>query len=543
MTLIDLIRTEARDESRGLIFAASVAGIANAVIVSLVSHAASSAQDEKLPQFIMIALAAALYVIGARRTFHRMTEIIELALQKMKLRIIDKIENASLHEIEGVGTSVIYDRLTENISVVSDSAGVTSNALQSLCIVGFTSLYMLSISVPGFVLLLLLYGIGAMMWSIRGLEVRSHLETASARRVDFLDLLTDQLKGFKELRFSRKRSRDLRNDMARTADSLRSTTVISRNLFNDNYVFAQCVLYALLVAVVFVLPQHLTMETSTITALVSAVLFCWGPLGGVVGGLPMYVQSNVALSNIHELEEEIEKSAIHHVPVEQSVDPWDGNFSTIAVQNVSYAYPADEMGQAFHIGPLNVSISRGEVVFIVGGNGSGKSTFVKVLTGLYPTTSGKIVVDGQLLEPANLAAYREMYSAIFSDFHLFARLYGLLDVEESSVRDLLQQMQLDDKTSFADGRFTKRDLSTGQRKRLAMIIALLEDRPICLFDEWAADQDPEFRKYFYTELIPSLKRRGKTVIAVSHDDRYFHCADRVVTLEYGKVRSIDTTSR
>lgn len=186
---------------------------------------------------------------------------------------------------------------------------------------------------------------------------------------------------------------------------------------------------------------------------------------------------------------------------------------------------------------MNLVITAGEVLFIVGGNGSGKSTLMKVLTGLYPATAGELRVDGRSLGPENVAAYREMYSPIFSDFHLFSRLYGLLDVDDQAVLDLLRQMQISDKTSFQNGRFTKRDLSTGQRKRLAMIVALLEDRPICLFDEWAADQDPEFRRYFYEELIPSLKRRGKTVIAVSHDDRYFHCADRVVTLEYGKIRA------
>jgi putative ATP-binding cassette transporter len=151
-------------------------------------------------------------------------------------------------------------------------------------------------------------------------------------------------------------------------------------------------------------------------------------------------------------------------------------------------------------------------------------------------------VDGVLLQPDNAASYREMISAIYADFHLFAKLYGLLGVEEASVRSLLSQMQLDGKTSFKGDRFTNRNLSTGQRKRLALIVALLEDRRICLFDEWAADQDPEFRKYFYEELIPELKRRGKTVIAVSHDDRYFRCADRVVTMEYGQIRSIEQIS-
>lgn len=538
MTLVDLVRGEAREDGRGLLLTASTAGAANAFVISLVIGAAST-QDDKARQFMMIGLAVALYVICARRTFHRTTEIIESALKKIKVRIIDKIEQAELNELEGIGTSEIYDRLTENISTVSDSAGAIANVLQSLCIIIFASLYVLSISVPGFVLLVLLNAIGIMLWSSSNAVIGAHLRQAAQERVAFLDQLTDLLKGFKEVRLSRKRGRDIRSDVVTTAEALRSTTVTANNLFNDNMVFAQCVLVAMLVGVVFVLPQHVTMDNATVITLVGGVLFFWGPLSGLVGGMPMYIRSNNALADIHALEKKIEEATHHHVPAAQSNDPWKGRFSAIDVQRVSFAYPPDAGGQTFRIGPMNLSIAAGEVVFVVGGNGSGKSTFMKVLTGLYPAATGEVRIDGHRLHPENIAAYREMYSAIFSDFHLFSRLYGLLDVDESAVLELLRQMQIDDKTSFEKGRFTKRDLSTGQRKRLAMIVAMLEDRPICVFDEWAADQDPAFRKYFYEELIPSLKRRGKTVIAVSHDDRYFHCADRVVTLEDGKVRSIE----
>ncbi len=538
MTLVDLVRAEARDDLGGLLLTASVAGAANAFVISLVNNAAST-QDDKTRQFVMIGLAVALYVVCARRTYHRTTEIIESALTKIKVRIIDKIEQAELDELEGIGTSEIYDRLTENVSTVSDSAGAIANVLQSLCIIISASLYVLSISVPGFVLLVLLNAIGIMLWSSSNAEIGVHLDRTAQARVTFLDQLTDLLEGFKEVRLSRKRSRDIRSDVVATTEALRSTTVTANNLFNDNMVFAQCVLVAMLVGVVFVLPQHVTIDNSTVVALVGGVLFFWAPLSGLVGGMPMYIRSNNALANIHTLEQKIEQAARHHVPAGQTKDPWNGRFSAIDVHRVSFAYPPDAGGQTFRIGPMDFSITAGEVVFVVGGNGSGKSTFMKVLTGLYPADCGEVRIDGERLHPENVAAYREMYSAIFSDFHLFARLYGLLDVDESAVQDLLREMQIDDKTSFEQGRFTRRDLSTGQRKRLAMIVAMLEDRPICVFDEWAADQDPEFRKYFYEELIPSLKRRGKTVIAVSHDDRYFHCADRVVTLEYGKVRSIE----
>ncbi len=538
MTLIDLVRTEARDESRGLVLSAIMAGAANAFVMHLVNSAVSSAQDDKIRQFFMIGLAVASYVLFARRTFHRTTAIIESALKKIKLRIIDKIEQSELHHLEGIGTSEIYDRLTENISTISESAGLIAHVLQSTCILIFASLYVLSMSIPGFVLLVLLNFVGILLWSARNVEIGKYLDRSSQQRVIFLDQLTDLLKGSKELRFSRQRSRDIRSDVTTTAEDLCSTTVIATNLFNNNMIFAQCVLFAMLVGMVFVLPQHVAMENSVLSALVGGVLFFWGPLSAVVGGMPVYMRSNNALTNIHALETKIELAARNHVPAEQTEDPWNGRFSAIDVRQISFAYPPDTGGQTFRIGPMTLSIAKGEVVFFVGGNGSGKSTFMKVLTGLYPTTGGELRVDGQKIRPENVAAYREMFSVIFSDFHLFSRLYGLLDVDERAVLDLLKQMQIDDKTSFDKGRFTKRDLSTGQRKRLAMIVALLEDRPICLFDEWAADQDPEYRKYFYDELIPALKSRGKTVIVVSHDDRYFHCADRVVTLEYGKIRSI-----
>lgn len=99
----------------------------------------------------------------------------------------------------------------------------------------------------------------------------------------------------------------------------------------------------------------------------------------------------------------------------------------------------------------------------------------------------------------------------------------------------LKRLEIAHKVSIRDGSFTTTDLSTGQRKRLALINAWLEERPVLVFDEWAADQDPTFRRIFYTELLPELKRLGKTIIVISHDDRYFDVADRLVRMAAGKV--------
>jgi putative ATP-binding cassette transporter len=180
-------------------------------------------------------------------------------------------------------------------------------------------------------------------------------------------------------------------------------------------------------------------------------------------------------------------------------------------------------------------IPRGELLFIVGGNGSGKSTFMKLLTGLYQSEAGLVMVDGRLIQKENIFYYRDLFSVIFSDFHLFDRLYGSEEVDAEKVKELIQGMKLEEKVQFKDGRFSTLNLSTGQRKRLALIASLVEDKEIYIFDEWAAEQDHHFRAYFYEVILPDLKKAGKTIIAVTHDDRYWGKADRVIKFEYGKL--------
>jgi len=159
---------------------------------------------------------------------------------------------------------------------------------------------------------------------------------------------------------------------------------------------------------------------------------------------------------------------------------------------------------------------------------------------LYYPERGTITIDGRQVDRNTVQSYRELFSIIFSDFHLFDKLYGLPEVQQDTVKDLLTLMGISNKTDFVAGRFTTLDLSTGQRKRLALLVTLLEDRPIYIFDEWAAEQDPEFRAYFYEVLLQELHQRGKTIIAVTHDDRYFHHADRIVKMDYGTIEFIKT---
>lgn len=205
---------------------------------------------------------------------------------------------------------------------------------------------------------------------------------------------------------------------------------------------------------------------------------------------------------------------------------------------VTHSYYQEREESSFILGPIDLQIHSKELVFIVGGNGSGKSSLAKLIAGLYIPEAGEIYLDGKLIDHQNREWYRQQFSVVFSDFYLFDRFLGMSTLDlDTQTRDYLVQLQLDHKVQVKDGVLSTTALSQGQRKRLALLTAYLEDRPFYVFDEWASDQDPLFKKIFYTQLLPDLKSRGKTVLAISHDDRYFYLADRIIQLEYGKVRS------
>ncbi|NER81775.1 MAG: cyclic peptide export ABC transporter, partial [Leptolyngbya sp. SIO1D8] len=204
--------------------------------------------------------------------------------------------------------------------------------------------------------------------------------------------------------------------------------------------------------------------------------------------------------------------------------------------SITHTYRTDQGDSEFTLGPVDLTVHPGELIFVIGGNGSGKSTLAKLLTGLYQPQTGSIWLDDQQINADNQTWYRQHFAVVFSDFYLFERLLGF----DSSADDIrahayLKKLQLDHKVSIDHGQFSTTALSQGQRKRLTLLTAYLENRPIYLFDEWAADQDPTFKNIFYTQFLPDLKAQGKTIFVISHDDHYFHLADRVIKLDYGQV--------
>jgi putative ATP-binding cassette transporter len=265
-------------------------------------------------------------------------------------------------------------------------------------------------------------------------------------------------------------------------------------------------------------------------------LFIAGSLTGIISSLPLLSQANTAAEEVNRFMAQLE-AIKKEIPAAD--DFVDQVVERISVENVSYRFESKPGATPFVLGPISCDFEAGKVYFVRGGNGSGKTSFIRILTGLIAPDSGRILLNGVEVNSAQSQAYRDLFSTIFSDFHLFKKLYGMYDTPDEEVDKWLKKLELPERVTFQSRAFSDLNVSTGQKKRIALIVSILEKRPIIILDEWASDQDPEFRKFFYEKIIPELRAMNKIVIAITHDDHYFHEADHLLFIQNGKLRAFD----
>jgi putative ATP-binding cassette transporter len=543
---MDVVRTIVRehpDEWRRALLVAGVAGVGNAAILGLINRGASIAATDGgaigLRLLVLFLFCMVAFYCGKRYALIQASVIVEHMVRNRLVRVADKLRRSELEIIEHLGHGDIYARLMRDTGLVSQSGLILVNAAQQSFVLLFCLVYIAWLSRAAFAATVLTIGVGTFIYMRHASALDALLKRMTMKEAELIDVVGHMVDGFKEIRLSRSKNDALFNRLVTVSAASRDLKIDAQTSFCLDIMFSDLFFYTLLAVVVFLLPRFVPTYGAVVLMTTAAILFIIGPLQMVVQAAPVFARAAGALGNLQELEDRI---AVGLAPNGAAAPaPPAMPFKTITLEGACFTYGvslgalngASRNGQAFSIGPLNLTITRGETIFLVGGNGSGKTTTLKLMTGLYPAQRGVVKVDHDLIDRHNIQEYRERFSTVFAEFHLFDRLYGLEGVADEEIMAILESLQIADKTRVEQGRFTNLELSTGQRKRLALAICLLEDRDILVFDEWAADQDPHFRRHFYEVVLPDLKARGKTIIAATHDDRFWHLADRVIRMEYG----------
>lgn len=531
-------------QSRHLLCAAAlasvVAGICGVLLVAQINAAltaADRAEEATLAwRFAAFAIAAMLANVASSLLFQRLSQRSQAQLRQF---ISARVMDADLRRLEEIGGGRVQSALSEHSARVAEFFVSMPAILVNAITVGGCLVYLAWLSWQVFLAAAGVIALGSLGYHFAHLRALRHLECASKEQDRLFDHFRALVDGAKELRLNAaKRMRFSGELLGASIEQVRRERTLGMSIFVVSTAWGNFLIYAFIGLVLFALVGELPDRARIITGFALVFVYMVAPLENLLLVLPRANLARVSAARLDEITRELRDS--QGGPRQQHLIA----FSSLAMRGVCHRYHHEAADELFTLGPVDLDFAPGQLSFLVGGNGSGKTTLAKLLVGLYRPEEGVLRLNGEAIEDSEFDNYRQHFSAIFSDFHLFERL---LDVPSADLdargNALLAKLHLQHKVQVRGGAFTTRALSQGQRKRLALVVAYLEDRPFLVFDEWAADQDPVFKEVFYMELLPELKAMGKAVLVISHDDRYFHIADRVIRMENGQVVAVDAPPR
>ncbi|SAK43757.1 siderophore biosynthesis related ABC transport protein [Caballeronia hypogeia] len=541
--LIIALLTRSRRAFGVALVACVLNGVASVMLVATLNRALSApaSSDGTLAwRFALCAVVALCTRVVSGVLFARLSQD---TMAQLREHVARRVAAAELRDVERIGAAPVQSVLTDDATNVSMLFFALPNIVMHGSIVFGCLGYLAWLSWPVCLLALTAIVTGSLGYHLGDRRAIASLQAAGQSQDKLFGYLGALFAGAKELKLHRARLRQfVDGQLGAAIGEVRDHRRRAFSAYAVGVGWIIFLFYGFLGAAAFWPSLGVRANAGATAGYVVVFLFMLVPLDGLLNNIPTLNAARVSLTRIEKVMAEF--GSVSVATAEQTSSTHDARFRTLTMRGVTHAYFHERDERMFRIGPVDLTLSPGELVFIVGGNGSGKTTLAKVLTGLYEPESGVIEIDGMPVTEGERAAYRERFTAVFNDFHLFDGLLGIVDPSDASraaadarANALVAKLALDHKVQVIDGAFSTRSLSTGQRKRLALVVAYLEDRPLYLFDEWAADQDPAFKAVFYEQLLPELRSRGKTVIVVTHDDRYFPIADRVLKLENGVVAS------
>jgi len=520
-----------------------VSGICNIGILALIT--ASFRKEGQSLRGLMWAFAAMCIVLPVSRFISEvlLNALGQDALFTLRLRLSRQILAAPLQHLEELGSHRLLATLTEDVLTITNTLLlIPLMCINAIVVIGSIA-YLGWLSWKILLVVLAVTSVGIVAYQVCINQADRALRTAREQGDYLIKNFQELTGGIKELKLNmHRRESFLEKVLQATANSMRLHNIGGMKIYSAAASGGQMLLFIAIGLVLFVFPHTDVAGRATLIGYALALLYIMTPLQMIMNTLPVIGRPNIALDALEKLGLSLEartpEPALRTMP---SVPLW----KNLRLVEVKHSYKSDVDDSSFSIGPFNLEFASGEMVFLVGGNGSGKTSFAKVLSGLYMPGSGVIKLDNTAISLESQDLYRQQFAVVFSDFHLFESLLGLEAPDlDARAADYLVRLHLDQKVKVKDGALSTTNLSQGQRKRLALLNAYLEDRPVYIFDEWAADQDPFFKDVFYTQILPEMRQRGKTIFVISHDDRYYHIADRIIKLEYGKIISdtVNTSS-
>ena len=520
------------------IAAGVVSGASNAGLLALMNKAIHTTQPWTHRTLVMQFMALCLILPFARgfSTFI-ITTLGQNTVLELRTQLSRRILAAPLQRLEEIGSHRLLAALTQDVNVIV----MTMTSLPLLFVHGAmvtgSLIYLGWLSWKVLVIVLCFMVVGVFTYQLPMMRAQAYQRKARDESDTLYGHFRAITSGYKELKLHFPRQDGLIYGLDSTGVVLKRLTVIASTIYSAAAGWGQLVIFAMIGSIIFLVPSFEVVGLETMTGYALVLLYMMTPLEVMLDAIPNMSRAQVSLRKIDDLGLSLDdaRGPVPRLPG-APVPPQRTEWNSLEMAGVTHAYHRDGEEEPFTLGPIDMTIARGETVFLVGGNGSGKTTLAKLILGLYVPESGELRFDGRAVTDANRADYLHQFAVVFSDFYLFDSLLGMESPEMDALATrFLSELHLAHKVRVEGGKLSTTALSQGQRKRLALLVAYLEDRPIYLFDEWAADQDPLFKEVFYLQLLPELKARGKTVVVISHDDHYYGVADRIIKLDSGQI--------
>ncbi len=511
-------------------------GLASVGLVALMNRTLSTVNEVTDPRVLWgfvvlcVVLPVARFISSVLLMKLSLTTVLEVRMQLAK-----KILGSPLRTLEQLGPHRLLATLTDDVGSLSAALSTVPLLCMHGAVLVGCLVYLGWLSWPLLLVVLLAMGVGLVTYQIPLTRAIGHMRVSREHWDALFKALQGLTGGAKELKLHSQRRAVFFEDHLRASATLQQAASYRGGLITTAaQSWGQILFYVLIGGVILVYPRYFPVSREALTGYVLVILHLMGPLEILLNIIPGLARARVAVQKIENLGLELASAEEEGLALSGTNGNLD--WSEITLEGVQHTYYQETEADGFDLGPIDLTFRRGELVFIVGGNGTGKTTFVKLILGLYVPEKGRILLDQEVVSDQTRDSYRQLFTAVFSDFYLFEELLGIDSANvDSRARHFLEELKLDHKVEVDGGKLSTIELSQGQRKRLALMTAFLEDRQIYVFDEWAADQDPYFKRIFYHELLPALRADGKTVLVVSHDDQYYGVADRLIKLADGKI--------